>query len=129
MGWFSSSPSSPSPPAPKISTDGTPIAPGRSERAKCWEARDIYFKCLDIHDIVDSIKEGEKAGKECAVEGKGFEANCATSWVSAMLLFFYWGIVICKAIVGARGCVRRSERAWGESGSGFCLVFLKLGNG
>jgi len=30
---------------------------------------------------VDSIKEGEKAAKECAVEGKAFEANCATSWV------------------------------------------------
>lgn len=87
MGWFPGS-SSPSPPAPKISADGTPIAPGRSERAKCWEARDIYFKCLDNHDIVDSIKEGEKAAKECAVEGKGFEANCATSWVSAVLLSF-----------------------------------------
>jgi hypothetical protein len=94
MGWFSSSSSSPSPPAPKISTDGTPIAPGRSKRAKCWEARDIYFKCLDNHDIVDSIKEGEKAAKECAVEGKGFEANCATSWVSAIIPFFNEGPLI-----------------------------------
>lgn len=82
MGWFSSSDSSSSPPKPKISADGTPIAPGRSERAKCWEARDVYFQCLDKHDIVDSIKEGERAAKECSAEGKCFEANCATSWVS-----------------------------------------------
>jgi hypothetical protein len=94
MGWFSGSSSSPSPPTPKISSDGTPIAPGRSERTKCWEARDIYFKCLDSHDIVDSIKEGDKAAKECAVEGKGFEANCATSWVSAELHFSRWGVAV-----------------------------------
>jgi cytochrome c oxidase assembly factor 6 len=81
--WSSESPAHASPPKPKISSDGTPIAPDRSERAKCWEARDLYFKCLDAHDIVDSIKEESKATKECGVENKGFEANCASSWVSA----------------------------------------------
>ena len=44
-------------------------------------ARDIYYGCLDKHDILDSIAEKEKAAKVCAVEGRGFEANCASSWV------------------------------------------------
>jgi cytochrome c oxidase assembly factor 6 len=82
MGFWSTPSTPSSPPPPKLSTDGTPIAPNRSERSRCWEARDIYFKCLDNHDIIDSIKENDKAAKECAVEGKGFEANCASSWVS-----------------------------------------------
>ncbi|KAF8860993.1 hypothetical protein BDZ45DRAFT_295377 [Acephala macrosclerotiorum] len=80
MGFFSSSPTGP--PAPKISTDGAPIAPDRSQRAMCWEARDSYFACLDKNNIVDSIGEKDKAGKACAAEGKGFEANCASSWVT-----------------------------------------------
>ncbi|RQM08248.1 hypothetical protein DH86_00001448, partial [Scytalidium sp. 3C] len=71
-----------SPPAPKLSSDGAPIAPDRSQRAKCWEARDIYFQCLDKNDIVDSLKEKDKAAKACSSEGKAFEANCASSWVT-----------------------------------------------
>ncbi|KUJ15105.1 uncharacterized protein LY89DRAFT_649772 [Mollisia scopiformis] len=78
MGFFSSS--APSPPAPRISADGAPIAPGRSERAKCWEARDAYFECLDKNSIVDSITDKDKAAKACSAEGRGFEANCASSW-------------------------------------------------
>ncbi|TAQ84212.1 hypothetical protein B7494_g7462 [Chlorociboria aeruginascens] len=81
MGWFTSS--SPSPPAPKLSADGAPIAPDRSERARCWEARDGYFACLDRNGIVDSIMEKDKAAKACSAEGKVFEANCASSWSAA----------------------------------------------
>lgn len=73
-------------PPPKISSDGSPIAPDRTQRSRCWEARDIYFNCLEKHDIIDSIGEKDKAAKECAVESRGFEANCASSWVSS--LFF-----------------------------------------
>lgn len=83
MGFWGSS-DTPSPPAPKISSDGAPIAPDRSQRAKCWEARDVYFSCLDRNGIVNSISEKDKAAKECPAEGKGFEANCASSWVSAI---------------------------------------------
>jgi cytochrome c oxidase assembly factor 6 len=68
-------------PTPKISSDGAPIAPDRSQRSHCWDARDNYYSCLDKNGIVDSIKEKEKAEKACAVEGKRFEANCAESWV------------------------------------------------
>lgn len=68
-------------PAPKISSDGTPIAPDRTQRSQCWEARDIYYGCLDKHDILDSIAEKDKAARVCAAEGRAFEANCAESWV------------------------------------------------
>ena len=89
MGLWSSS-DKPSPPTPKISSDGAPIAPDRSQRAKCWEARDSYFKCLDNNGIVDSISEKDKAAKACTVEGRGFEANCASSWVSLLCIFLHW---------------------------------------
>ncbi|KAH8593934.1 cytochrome oxidase c subunit VIb-domain-containing protein [Bisporella sp. PMI_857] len=79
MGWFGSSEQKL--PEPKISSDGAPIAPDRTQRAKCWEHRDVYFDCLEKNGIIDSVKEKDKAAKECAAESKGFEANCASSWV------------------------------------------------
>ncbi|KAK2625952.1 hypothetical protein QTJ16_005264 [Diplocarpon rosae] len=80
MGLFSSS--SPSLPTPMLSTDGAPIAPDRTQRARCWEARDAYFECLDRNEIVDSIKESGKADKVCKSEAGRFEGNCASSWVT-----------------------------------------------
>ncbi|KAF7924313.1 uncharacterized protein EAE98_007364 [Botrytis deweyae] len=80
MGLFSSSTPASLPP-PKIGADGAPIAPDRTQRSRCWEARDAYFKCLDKAEIIDSITEKDKAEKACAAESKGFESNCATSWV------------------------------------------------
>lgn len=68
-------------PEPKLSSDGAPIAPDRTQRARCWEARDNYFKCLDKNNIIDSIKEEARAKKGCSSEETGFEANCASSWV------------------------------------------------
>ncbi|KAF1984154.1 hypothetical protein K402DRAFT_337144 [Aulographum hederae CBS 113979] len=65
----------------KKSSDGAYIAPDRTERAQCWEARDSYYSCLDRHDILDSLKEGEKAKNCCPEESKQFERNCASSWV------------------------------------------------
>lgn len=82
MGLISSA--SDSLPPPKISSDGAPIAPDRSQRAKCWEGRDAYFSCLDKNNIIDSIEEKDKAAKFCSGEGRKFEANCASSWVSSL---------------------------------------------
>jgi cytochrome c oxidase assembly factor 6 len=79
MGFFSSTNS---PPAPKISADGTPIAPNRTERAKCWEGRDGYFRCLDKNNIIDAVKDEKLAEEKCAPESREFERTCATSWVS-----------------------------------------------
>lgn len=82
MGWFSSSEKTPSVDAPKPSNDGGFIAPDRNQRAHCWEARDVYFACLDRNNILDSVKEANKAATLCGKENVGFEKNCASSWVS-----------------------------------------------
>lgn len=81
MGWFSSSPSQPTPPPPAPSQDGGFIAPDRSARAQCWDGRDNFFKCLDRHNIIDSVREDEKARNTCAPELREFESACASSWV------------------------------------------------
>ncbi len=57
----------------------------------CWEARDIYFKCLDKHSIVDSIRNKEEAEKACPQEQKELEGNCASSWVSTSHHALDWG--------------------------------------
>ncbi|EPS44723.1 hypothetical protein H072_1281 [Dactylellina haptotyla CBS 200.50] len=56
-------------------------APDRTERQKCWESRDLFFACLDKNDILDSIKESDAASKKCGAQLKGFEKDCASSWV------------------------------------------------
>ena len=89
MGLFTTTPASP--PPPKISSDGAPIAPDRTQRAKCWEGRDAYFQCLDKNGIVDSLTEKDKAEKACAREGKQFEGSCASSWVGGVYLL---GVVV-----------------------------------
>lgn len=89
MGWFSTpSPSSSSEKpatidAPKPSNDGGFIAPDRTQRQLCWEGRDGFFACLDKNNIIDSVKEGDKAASLCGQENTAFEKNCASSWVSA----------------------------------------------
>jgi cytochrome c oxidase assembly factor 6 len=80
MGLFSTGATAES--GPKASTDGAFQAPSRTERAHCWEARDAFFKCLDHHSIIDSIKEHSLAGERCGKEGQAFERDCASSWVS-----------------------------------------------
>lgn len=84
MGWFTSTSSSPAPAisSPESSRDGGFIAPDRTARQQCWDGRDSFFKCLDDHGIVDSVKEGEKAEKVCGRELREFERCCASSWVS-----------------------------------------------
>ncbi|KAI4852280.1 hypothetical protein E4T44_01587 [Aureobasidium sp. EXF-8845] len=80
MGWFSSDKPN-APDAPKATEDGGFIAPDRTKRAHCWEARDAYFGCLDKNNIIDSVKRGEEADKLCPDETVKFDQNCATSWV------------------------------------------------
>ncbi|KAH8668611.1 oxidoreductase-like protein [Xylariales sp. PMI_506] len=59
------------------------VAPDRTERKKCWEARDGYFLCLDKADVINAL-EGEgkrKSEKHCAKESAVFERDCAAAWV------------------------------------------------
>lgn len=59
--------------------------PDRSERKRCWAARDSFYQCLDKHDVIDATKgEGKAiADKQCAQENQKFEEDCATAWVRA----------------------------------------------
>jgi cytochrome c oxidase assembly factor 6 len=81
MGWFGGSESQPTPPPPAPSQDGGFIAPDRTARAQCWDGRDSFFKCLDRHSIIDSVREDKKAREACAPELREFESACASSWV------------------------------------------------
>ncbi|KAL8671088.1 MAG: hypothetical protein Q9224_007637 [Gallowayella concinna] len=78
---FASS-STPSPPSPKPTPDGAFIAPDRSSRAKCYEARDAFFQCLDQHGILDAIKDEELATKGCKNVEVVFGRECKGSWVT-----------------------------------------------
>jgi cytochrome c oxidase assembly factor 6 len=57
------------------------VAPSRAERARCWEARDTYFACLDANAIVDAVKDDKKAAAACGPESGRFEKDCAAQWV------------------------------------------------
>jgi cytochrome c oxidase assembly factor 6 len=81
MGWFSSS-TVEEKRAEEVRSGARP--PDRSERKRCWEARDAYFSCLDRSDIVDATKDASKAAKMCPSETTAFERDCATAWVSSL---------------------------------------------
>ncbi|KAI9752388.1 MAG: hypothetical protein M1815_000521 [Lichina confinis] len=82
MSWlFGGSSTTAAKPQVKISTDGTPEAPSRDARQRCWDSRDAFFGCLTRHDIVDSIKDDSLAQQHCGVEHRGFEQNCVSTWV------------------------------------------------
>ena len=79
MGWFSSDDT-----GVKKTSGGAFETPSRTNRAKCYEARDAFFDCLDRNSILDSInsKNGRAAtAKACGGEDQVFEKNCAHSWV------------------------------------------------
>ena len=58
------------------------MAPDRNTRELCYESRDLFYSCLDKHDILDSITHDEEARTKCGTEMKEFERDCARSWVS-----------------------------------------------
>jgi cytochrome c oxidase assembly factor 6 len=57
------------------------IAPNRSQRALCWEARDNFFECLNRHNIIDSITDSAEAKAKCGPQEVAFEKDCVGSWV------------------------------------------------
>ncbi|KAL9595158.1 MAG: hypothetical protein Q9219_006614 [cf. Caloplaca sp. 3 TL-2023] len=85
MGWFSPSSSSfsssSSPSTPQPTSDGAFIAPDRSARDRCYEARDAFFACLDRAGIVDSLAEADKAEAACGNVERDMGRECAASWV------------------------------------------------
>ena len=65
------------------------IAPNRTQRAACWEARDGFFACLAKHDIIDAIKEAPKAKSVCGTQEAAFERDCVGSWVFIFCFYFF----------------------------------------
>ncbi|KAF2704352.1 hypothetical protein K504DRAFT_451065 [Pleomassaria siparia CBS 279.74] len=68
----------------KKTSGGAFESPSRTNRAKCYEARDAFFECLDKNKILDSInsRAGQIATREaCGASDVVFEKNCAHSWV------------------------------------------------
>ena len=72
MGFFSSS----SDASTSSGSENAKIQ-NREDRARCWEARDAYFGCLDAQGVV---KAGAEEGK-CAPEEKKYGESCAKSWI------------------------------------------------
>ncbi|CAK7199826.1 hypothetical protein SEUCBS139899_002512 [Sporothrix eucalyptigena] len=58
--------------------------PSRAERQRCWESRDLYFGCLDKHNIIDAVEGAGPAAalKACPKENEQFERDCAAQWVT-----------------------------------------------
>lgn len=80
---------------PKKTPGGAFEKPSRTNRAKCYEARDAFFECLDRNNILDSINS--KAGRAatanaCAQADQDFEKNCAHSWVGMSPTLVYWRV-------------------------------------
>lgn len=48
--------------------------PSKTQREKCWSARDRYFECLDQ-------KDNDKS--KCLQFRNIFEENCTKTWVSS----------------------------------------------
>ena len=63
------------------------VVPEKSERQKCWNARDEYYACLDRSGIVNALAEAEKAMVLCKTEEENFERNCPAAWVGISSIF------------------------------------------
>jgi len=50
--------------------------PNKEERKKCWNSRDVYWKCLDEKNIRDPVKDGP-----CSKFRKEYENFCSPQWV------------------------------------------------
>ncbi len=83
MGWFARSSK-----AEDISE------PSRQNRQKCWEARDLYFNCLDRLNIIKAGDEGSACSKEKIL----YEGECAKSWVRLGRALVYIAAHICTHI-------------------------------
>lgn len=59
------------------------IAPNRSKREVCWDARDKYLDCLEVNKIDNPLEDKYKdvLKKNCSKQEQEFEANCVKSWV------------------------------------------------
>ena len=57
-----------------------PPPPSRSDRARCYAARDGFFACLDAHAIVDPLAADAETRQHCAAQDAQLGRDCAASW-------------------------------------------------
>lgn len=84
MGWlpsFSVPGASTSASSTSKTSDGGYQAPLRNTREACYESRDIFFDCLDEHDILDANKHDAESRQRCPKEVEAYERDCAKSWI------------------------------------------------
>lgn len=55
--------------------------PSKSEREKCWTARDKYWECISKYAPEFSTTSGADEPKECKDLRKLFETSCPNQWV------------------------------------------------
>ena len=67
-----------------MSTTAPPAALDRAGRKACWEARDAFFQCLNLHNVAVPPEGGSKGkGSDvCVAERERYERDCPKSWVS-----------------------------------------------
>jgi hypothetical protein len=67
-----------------MSASAPPAALDRAGRKTCWEARDAFFQCLNVHNVAvppEGASKG-KGGDVCVAERERYERDCPKSWVS-----------------------------------------------
>lgn len=55
--------------------------PNKDEREKCWQARDIYWQCLESNAPQHNSTSGEDVPSACKKLRKAFESGCPKQWV------------------------------------------------
>ena len=119
MSWLSSSKSS----EPKSASDGGFVAPSRSDRTKCWAARDAFFACLDRHGIVDSIQNSGAAESHCGQEEKVLQKDCASSWVRHTTA----NVIVASLLTMSPGNVLQAAQSDGAQEAGYATELERRG--
>lgn len=67
------------------------VAPVKTERQRCYDARDAFYACLDANGILDAEKDATLVQKTCRDVHTRFQQDCPAVWVSFLfvLLFFF----------------------------------------
>ncbi|KAI5449223.1 hypothetical protein NCC49_005202 [Naganishia albida] len=66
-----------------MSSPNAPPALDRAGRKACWEARDAFFQCLNLHNVPVPPEAGGtgKHSSTCLQERERYEQDCPKSWV------------------------------------------------
>ncbi|OLL24455.1 Cytochrome c oxidase assembly factor 6 [Neolecta irregularis DAH-3] len=56
-------------------------APSRNQRKRCWDARDLFFECLDKNGIVSPATDLAAPMAVCGTLWTKFKEDCQSSWV------------------------------------------------